>query len=164
MAQIPNSIYPTSAGQFDGTTFRGSNLVSWDYIAENAIAQYQPVTTATVPGTLKMVSGSTARAGGPILGVALNAAVAGGTVNLLMKGIVPMFTSGSCTINAPVFISSSGSNWAIETYAQIGPVLALANNLSGSGKTIIGYAIATGSVSSGSNASYVGFALISVDV
>ena len=162
MAAIPNSVYPTSAGQFDGTEFRGSYLVNWDCIAENAIAQFQPVTTATVPGISKMVSGSTARAGGPVLGVALSATVAGGAVNVLTKGIVgPVFTSGSCTIGAPVLISSSGSVWCVETYAQIGVAFGTAS-ASGSNKIVIGYAIATGSVASGSNASFTGGSYIMV--
>ena len=165
MAAIPNSVYPTSAGQFDATAFRGSYLINWDCIAENAIAQYQPVTVATVPGTSKMVSGSTARAGGPVLGVALQAAVAGGPVNVIMKGIVgPIFTSGSCTIGAPVVMSSSGSNWAIETYAQIGAVAFWVAQASGSAKTVIGYAVMTGSIASGSNASFTGGSYIFVDV
>ena len=145
MAQIPNGIYPISSGQFDATEFRGSLFVNWDCIAENAIAQYQPVTTATVPGTSKMVSGSTARAGGPVLGIALNAAVAGGPVNLLMRGTVPMVTSGSVGIGSTLFISSSGSSWALESYAQIGLAAYWAAAASGSAKTTVGYAISTGS-------------------
>jgi hypothetical protein len=164
MAQIPNQVYPQSAGEYDATEFRGSWLVLWDCVAENAVGQYQAVTVATVPGTTLMVSGSTARAGGPILGVALNAAVAGGPINILKKGIVgPVFCSGSCTIGAPVLASSSGSAWCYETYAQVGVVAYWAAVASGSTRTVIGYAVKTGSTSSGSNASFTGGSYIFVD-
>lgn len=157
MAEIPNQAYPKSAGSYNatsqfyaygtsksGSSFKGTGCFTISgLIAEGAISQYQPVVASTVPGTAFKVSGSTVRGQEGILGVAESAAITGGEVNVIVKGIVPMTISGSIAIGKGVGASSSGSTWAVESATTLGYDL----STSGSNRVIFGYAIGTGSTS-----------------
>ena len=151
-----NNVYPFSATQYNaykflclntimsGAAFAGTgNHILGGFTAENAIAQYQPIVPATIPGAGFKVSGSDARNAAPILGVAESAATAGSTVNIIYRGIVPMIMSGSVALGKRVCASSSGSSWAVEGVVTIGWDAVY----SGSIGNIIGYAIGTGSAS-----------------
>ena len=151
-----NNVYPFSATQYNaykflslntimsGAAFAGTGThVLGGFTAENAIAQYQPIVPGTVPGIGFVVSGASGRNLSPILGVAESAATAGGTVNIIYRGVVPMMASGSITLGKRAVSSKeSGSvSWAIESVTTVG----WDANYSGSIGNIIGYVIGTGS-------------------
>jgi predicted RecA/RadA family phage recombinase len=151
-----NNVYPFSATQYNaykflclntimsGAAFAGTGChILGGFTAENAIAQYQPIVPATVPGAGFKVSGSTARSATPVLGVAETAVTAGSTVNIIYRGVVPMIMSGSVALGKRVVCSSSGSTWAIEGVVTAG----YDAEFSGSNGNIIGYAVGTGSAS-----------------